>query len=165
MVNTQPSTVSPPSPAPSRGQISYPEVAALAYRLSRSIAALSRNKSDSERRRLRVYEDVAQKIQFGLTRRRRPMIAEKISRADRGLALLERYRDRAKPPEEKFWPNGLGWTPLPELQRELGAQHGARIKELRDRGIAIENAMLVRPVDGSSHELVPTDSVPFPKFI
>jgi hypothetical protein len=67
-----------------------------------------------------------------------------ISRADRGLALLERSRAHQKPPEAKVWPEGLGWVPLPELQRELGAQHGARLKELRDRGHDIENSMMTR---------------------
>jgi hypothetical protein len=67
MLDTQPSTVSPPALPASRGQIlSYSEVAALAYTLSCRIAALSLNKSDSERRRLRVYEDVARKIHGGL---------------------------------------------------------------------------------------------------
>jgi hypothetical protein len=76
------------------------------------------------------------------------MIAAKQTRADRGLELLQRNRDRGKPLTESLWPGGFGWVPLPELQRELGAQHGARLRELRDRGHSIENVMLVRPADG-----------------
>ena len=63
---SEPLLVSSPYRAPSRGQISYPEVAALACRLQRSIAELSRDKSDSERKRLSVYADVAQQIQSAL---------------------------------------------------------------------------------------------------
>lgn len=76
------------------------------------------------------------------------MIPEKQTRADRGLTWLERCRDRVKPAEERFWPDGSGWVPLPELQREMGAQHGARLLELRQRGYSIENCMLVRSSDG-----------------
>jgi hypothetical protein len=46
--------------------ISYSEVAALAYTLSCRISDLSKNKSDSERRRLSLYRDVVRKIQGGL---------------------------------------------------------------------------------------------------
>jgi hypothetical protein len=43
------------------------------------------------------------------------------------------------------WPEGLGWVPLPEVQVEAGAQHGARKKDLRRRGHVIENKMLRLP--------------------
>jgi hypothetical protein len=74
---------------------------------------------------------------------------DRVTRADRGLTLLQKRRDCGKPVTESLWPVGLGWVPLPELQRELGAQHGARLKELRNEGHSIENVMLVRPSDGT----------------
>ncbi len=77
------------------------------------------------------------------------MKTDRATRADRGLDLLQQNRDRAKPPEKKLWPTDAGWVPLPELQRELVAQHGARLKELRERGYSIENCMLVRASDGA----------------
>jgi hypothetical protein len=70
MKTAEPMLVSPPDHGASRGQnpveISYCEVAAIASTLSRRISALAHNKSAAERRRLRVYEDVARKIHVGL---------------------------------------------------------------------------------------------------
>jgi len=57
-----------PSSRAEIGQVSYPEVAALASNLSDRIARLSRlNKSTAERRRLEVLRDAASKIHACLT--------------------------------------------------------------------------------------------------
>jgi hypothetical protein len=71
MLTAEPELVSPSAVAPSRGhnsgEISYPEVAAKASTLAQSIAALARNKSHAERRRLCVLRDVAEQLHGCLT--------------------------------------------------------------------------------------------------
>jgi hypothetical protein len=95
------------------------------------------------------------------------MNCDRVSRADRALAVLQESRDRQKPPLEKLWPRGAGWVALPELQEVAGAQHGARLSELRERGFDIENQMLTRPEDGCRLSwyrlapLVPPEKKPF----
>jgi hypothetical protein len=67
------------------------------------------------------------------------------TRADRFLSLLRKNRKRQRPTAAEVWPDGLGWVPLPEVQVEAGAQHGARKKDLKRRGHIIENKMLRQP--------------------
>ena len=67
------------------------------------------------------------------------------TRAQRYLALLRVNRKRARPADARDWPEGLGWISLPEVQREAGAQHGARKQELEALGHDIENRMRRQP--------------------
>jgi len=59
--------VSPSAIAASSDQTSYCETAAIAATLARRISDLAINKSDPERRRLRVLRDAATKIHVCLT--------------------------------------------------------------------------------------------------
>lgn len=67
------------------------------------------------------------------------------TRSERYLSLLRAYRKRPRPEGVQDWPEGLGWVPLPDVQREAGAQHGARKQELEQRGHVIENFMRRQP--------------------
>ena len=63
------------------------------------------------------------------------------TRSERYLALLRGHRWRSRPDGAQDWPEGSGWVPLWDVQREAGAQHGARKQELEHRGHRIENVM------------------------
>lgn len=93
---------------------------------------------------------------------------KKPTRTKRYLTLLRASRKRGRPEGVSDWPEGNGWVSLPEVQREAGAQHGARKQELEALGHVIENTMLRRPdgeilswyrlvhdaADGHGHERV-----------
>lgn len=67
------------------------------------------------------------------------------TRSERYLSLLRANRKRPRPDGFRDWPEGPGWVPLPDVQREAGAQHGARKQELEQRGHLIENRMRRQP--------------------